>query len=72
MKTLKDMDFIEGQIHISKLKQEAINWIHGLRNLGLDKPEKQIQCASQTGWIRMFFDITDEDLNTNNSNKEKK
>ncbi len=62
MKLLKDMDFIEGQIHIDKLRQVAIDWVNGLRLVGIEHPEKQDQCASQTGWIRMFFDITDKEL----------
>ena len=65
LKTLYDFEFIEGlgttSISYDALRQEAINWIKGIRyednpSVLLDKPEQTV------GWIKHFFNLKDSDL----------
>ncbi len=78
LNTLKEMDLIEGQIHKDSLKKEAIQWynkleseLHNNRLKGLDNYNEKIigLCATQE-WIKHFFNITEEELNTTSQSGE--
>jgi len=44
-------------VNVSQLRQSAIEWIKWIREL-----EEGKQLFSATNWIKMFFNISEEDL----------
>ncbi len=62
--TIRDLDFIEGQIHITKLRTAAISWVNHLRrcNRDLQLPKDTIE----VNWIIQFFDLQERELKSQN------
>jgi hypothetical protein len=68
LKTLKDLRFkANHQMNIDcssdTLRQEAIKWIKNLsQNRIYETNEINFGCQLQIEWIKMFFNITEDDL----------
>jgi hypothetical protein len=59
LKTLKDMPFDE--IEQNCLKSKAIKWVKEL-NKGIRDKQEEKNVISIEGWIKYFFNLTEEDL----------
>jgi hypothetical protein len=64
LKTLKDLNIIKGKIHalggevgIDELKSEAVKWVKSKEFC-----RKCEFCFGAIQWIRLFFNLTKEDL----------
>ena len=73
LKTLKDFEGMDGQEfdgigdtypykHVATLRAEAIKWIKSIRNYQDGSCEDFDYGTDLDGWIKHFFNISEEDL----------